>query len=68
MSETIKSYTTIAYGMAIVGMLTDKLKKDYPYMEGENMAVLLPERFQNRSSIPPGLLFNTVNEGTVVKR
>jgi len=68
MSETIKSYTTIAYGMAIVDMLTNKLKKDYPFMEGENMAVLLPEKFQNRSSIPTGLLFNTINEGTVAKR
>lgn len=64
MSRTINAYTTIAYGLAIVGMLKEKFIEQYPYMEGENMAVLLPERFQNRKSIPPGLLFNSINEGT----
>ena len=55
--DTIKAYKAVSYGITLVGMLTENHIKDFPYMEGENMATLLPDKICKMKGIPPGLLF-----------
>jgi len=68
MQTTITTYIAIAYGMTAVSTLTEKFIEEFPYMEGENMAISLPDRLVNSKIIPPGLLFNSINAGAVITR
>ena len=59
MRKNITAYIAISYSLSIINMLNEKFGEDYPYIKSENVAIILPQKFVDRKSIPSGLLFNT---------
>ena len=63
MNSAIKSYLVLRYGSIITLALDDKFKDEFPYMEGCNMAVITPEKYMKKKTIPLGIMSTCINQG-----
>jgi hypothetical protein len=67
MMQTLLIYTAFRYGNIGTKVITEQFVEEFPYMDGCNMALLVPDKHINRASITLGLLSPFINEGAVVK-
>lgn len=66
MLKTLVTYSIFQYGKIITSLLVERFQKDYPYMDGYGLAVLVPDKIINRESLAPGLLSDYINQGGIV--
>lgn len=65
--NTITMYIINRYGNNITSMIHDRFIDQFPYMESCNMALLIPETYINRKTIPIGLISPILNEGSIIR-
>ncbi len=68
MMQALLLYTTNRFGNISTMIITDLWVKEYAYMSGCNLAILVPENHTNKQSISPGLLSQIINEGSIVTK
>lgn len=65
--QAIKNYISYRYGNVATRLITDAYIENYPYTEGCNMALIVPDKFLNSSKIPTGLITDSLNEGNFIR-